>query len=135
MANPPKPVEVKRRIGTYRADRHGGQPQLAVVEPVGAVPDFDPAGVFEQVLADGVHWLARTDAPTLAILRDLMAERGELRVIASGSMEARRALRELDKQILSTLSQLGFDPTSRARLGLAEVKAQSALEDLRSKRR
>lgn len=134
MPNPPKPIEQKRRVGTFRPDRAGGKPTLAVVEPVGVVPDFDAAKLFDQVLEDGVHWLARTDSPTLALLRDMMHERVELRVIANGSMEARRALRELDKIILSTLSQLGFDPTARSRLGLAEVKAMSKLEQMQADR-
>ncbi|MGA0916682.1 MAG: hypothetical protein ACO36F_09115 [Ilumatobacteraceae bacterium] len=101
---------------------------------MGKVPDFDPSSVFEQVLADGVAWLAVTDSPTLAILRDMLQERRELRVLADGTMEARRALRELDKTILSCLSQLGFDPTARARLGLAEVKAEDALEKIKARR-
>jgi len=40
----------------------------------------------------------------------------------------------LDKQIVSLLSNLGFDPAARARLGLAEVKTKSVLEQLREKR-
>jgi phage terminase small subunit len=43
-------------------------------------------------------------------------------------------LRDLDKQIISQLSLLGFDPAARSRLGLAEVKAQSTLEKLRQNR-
>ena len=42
----------------------------------------------------------------------------------------RRGLRELDKQIVSNLSLLGFTPSDRTRLGVAEVKAQSKLEEL-----
>ena len=104
------------------------------VAPVGKIPDFDPAAVFEDVLAEGVSWLAITDSPTLAMLRSMMQERRELRVLADGTMEARRALRELDKSILSCLGQLGFDPTARSRLGLAEVKAEDALEKIKSRR-
>ena len=40
----------------------------------------------------------------------------------------------MDKTILSCLSQLGFDPTARARLGLAEVKAEDTLEKLKARR-
>ena len=126
------PVEELKRRGTYRADRHGTN--LAVVDPAGPVDDRSPADAFDQVLADGVHWLARTDAPALALLRSLLDEREPLRVDAvAGSSEARKHLRDLDKQIISLLGQLGFDPASRARLGLAEVKAQSVLEKLREK--
>jgi hypothetical protein len=43
-------------------------------------------------------------------------------------------LRELEKNITNSLSLLGFTPTDRSRLGVAEVKAKSKLEELRAKR-
>lgn len=43
--------------------------------------------------------------------------------------EARRA----EAVIMKALSTIGFSPTDRARLGLAEVKRQSALADLSAK--
>jgi hypothetical protein len=46
----------------------------------------------------------------------------------------RRGLRELDRQIVSNLSLLGFTPSDRARLGVAEVKAKSKLEELMERR-
>ena len=46
----------------------------------------------------------------------------------------RRGLRELDKLIVSNLSLLGFSPTDRMRLGVAEVKKQSKLEELLAKK-
>ena len=132
---PAKPLELHKRHGPYNATRHGPRDGARVtVAPVGKIPDFDPAAVFEDVLAEGVSWLAITDSPTLAMLRSMMQERRELRVLADGTMEARRALRELDKSILSCLGQLGFDPTARSRLGLAEVKAEDALERIKSRR-
>lgn len=130
---PPKPVEQHRKAGTFRSDRHGAV--LAVVEPVDRLPhEASAAEAFAQVMADGVAWLARTDAPALAMLRSLLEEREQLLASASaGSTESRKALRDVDKLIIGLLSQLGFDPASRARLGLAEVKAKSVLESLRDK--
>ena len=79
-------------------------------------------------------WLARTDAMALALLHSMLEERAPLRADAmAGSTEARKHLRDLDKQITSLLSDLGFNPAARARLGLAEVKAQSKLEELRER--
>jgi len=49
-----------------------------------------------------------------------------------GERDDRRSLRELDRQIVSSLSLLGFSPSDRSRLGVAEVKARSALEELRA---
>lgn len=42
-------------------------------------------------------------------------------------------VRKCEATIRACLSTIGFSPTDRARLGLAEVKRQSALEDLISK--
>lgn len=134
MPNPRKPNELLKRQGTFRADRHG-QPALAVVDPAPAMAhEADPHDVFAQVMADGVVWLGRTDLPALAMLQSLLEERAPLRVDAiAGSSEARKHLRDIDKQIISLLSELGFNPAARARLGLAEVKAKSKLEELRER--
>jgi hypothetical protein len=40
---------------------------------------------------------------------------------------------ELEKSIASNLGLLGFTPSDRTRLGLAEVKARSKLEALQDK--
>ena len=129
----PKPIEQHRKAGTFRGDRHGTS--LAVVEPVSVAPhEVTVAEAFAQVMADGVSWLARTDVPALSMLWSMMQEREPLRVDAmAGSTEARKHLRDLDKQLLGLLGDLGFNPAARARLGLAEVKAQSKLEELRER--
>ena len=131
---PPKPIEAHKRTGTYRKDRHGAA--LALVEPVASLPhEVSAADAFAQVMADGVSWLARTDAPALALLRSMLEEREGLHsLVGQGVPESRKQLRELDKQIMGLLSQLGFDPAARSRLGLAEVKTKSVLESLRDKR-
>ena len=134
---PPKPIEQKRRTGNpgKRALPKAGA--LTAVAAVTSEPaEMDPATTVAAVLNDGRVWLARTDAVGLAILRESLEERAELRdvVLSSGSADARKALRELDKQIVGQLSTLGFDPSARARLGLAEVKAATTLEKLRRSR-
>lgn len=47
---------------------------------------------------------------------------------------ASRLLRAAEKQLQGWLSDLGFSPTARARLGLAEVKRQTTLETLLAQR-
>jgi hypothetical protein len=42
-------------------------------------------------------------------------------------------LAEIEKQITQNLSLLGFTPTDRSRLGLAEIKAKSKLQELMEK--
>ncbi len=138
VGRPPKPVEEHKRTGTYNATKHGPRNALAAVapiEPVAVSPlEREALAVFDEVLEQGVHWLARTDAPSLVMLRDMLVERAPLRMDAmAGSTEARKHLRDLDKQIMSLLADLGFNPAARSRLGLAEVKAKSKLEELRER--
>jgi hypothetical protein len=128
---PPKPIEQKKRQGTYRPDRDPSRGALAVVEAIPAqVHDLSPAAAMEQVLFAGVTWLAVTDSPKVALLREALEDYEALRAGASAPRDVREARAEVSK----LLGELGFDPTARARLGLAEVKAQTKLEELRARR-
>lgn len=130
---PPKPTEEKRRLGNPGKRAIAGGAELAVVAPLPVtMADRSPRDAFEQVMQDGVTWLAATDAPSVALLREMLEERGDLKAALDAGLGDRRHLRDLDKQIMSLLSQLGFDPAARSRLGLAEVKAASKLEALRA---
>src|SRR4051812_27227819 len=111
---PPKPVEQKRLMGNP-----GGRPlpspgQLAVVpDLIPTMADQTPLAAFDNVMLMGVPWFKSTDAPSLSLLRDLLEERGELKLAVDAGHGDRRHLRDLDKQVMALLSQLGFDPTSR----------------------
>jgi hypothetical protein len=134
---PPLPTELKRKRGTARADRTPNLKNLAAVPALQAEPvELDTTAVLASVLEAGSAWLASTDLIAMILLRESLEEREQLRsiVIQTQSSDARKALRDLDKQINSQLGQLGFDPAARARLGLAEVKAASTLEKLRKSR-
>jgi hypothetical protein len=132
---PPKPVEQKKREGTYRKDRDASAGNLAVV-PAVAVPTHElaPLDVFDRVVEYGRGWLAETDGWKLSMLRELLEERQELRDDVLAGKGNRKDLRDLDKQIMDLGSQMGFDPAARTRLGLAEVKAANKLEELRARR-
>ena len=136
MPNPPKPIEEKRRLGNPgKRPLPSGALALAPLVPAGRLWELDPADAFEAALRAGQRWLGESDVPVVAMLRQGLEERAELRERAlGGSAEARRELRELEKQITAWLGSLGFDPAARARLGLAEVKAASTLEALRERR-
>lgn len=134
MGRPPKPAEVKRRTGNP-----GGRP-LPAPSKLAAVPAIEPDPVdlpavdtISGVLEAGRAWLAASDTLAVAMLRESLEERATLRerVLIAGAASDRRALRELDKLIISQLSTLGFDPTARARLGVAEVTTRSVLQRLR----
>jgi hypothetical protein len=66
----------------------------------------------------------------------MIDERWNLRVKVMQTDDARlrRGLRELDRQIISNLSLLGFTPSDRSKLGVAEVKAMSKLEELMARK-
>lgn len=133
---PPKPIEEKRRLGNPgKRTLPSGDSVVALAEVLPIEPQLDPVDTIARVLADGAVWLAQTDGALLAMLRESLEERAELRelVLSVADPADRRALRELDKQIVGMLSALGFDPTARSRLGLAEVKRVSKLDELKAK--
>lgn len=136
MPYPKKPTEEKRRLGNPGKRPLPDQAQVVALAPViPEQPGRSPAAVMADVLDQGAVWLAGTDGALLALLRESLEERAELRELVLSVADAadRRALRELDKQIVGMLSALGFDPTARSRLGLAEVKRVSKLDELKAK--
>lgn len=133
MPNPPKPAELKRRQGTYRKDRDPGAGSKLAIVPIELQPEHTPESALEAILEAGVAWLGATDAVKVLLLRESMEERASLRAALLEGHGKRSELRDLDKQIQSLLSELGFDPTARARLGLAEVKKESKLDELRAR--
>jgi hypothetical protein len=136
VPNPPKPTERKRAIGTLRPDRMPVRGNLAAVPAMDRHPsELSPKDAFEVVLAEAVGWLAATDAPIVALLRHSLEEREKLRGAVRHGHGKRTEHRELDESIVSMLSLIGFSPADGARLGLAEVKAASKMEELRAKRR
>jgi phage terminase small subunit len=131
----PKPASELQRIGAFRPDRHA--PDMGESLPVIRAESITQplSGVVEQVMAEGVSWLRTTDEPMVALLRAMLKEFDDLSEQAEYDMIARRALRELNKQIITVMSLLGFDPTSRARLGITEVKTRSRLQEIQERAR
>jgi hypothetical protein len=142
MPNPPKPVEVKRKIG------NPGGKKLATrsisLEPIRETPEpsrqLFEAGqeLWNRVWSMGQVWISpQTDIELLLMTCEAIDERVRLRTDVwngSGDWHDRKALRDLERNIVNNLSLLGFTPTDRSRMGLAEVKAKSKLEELRNKR-
>jgi hypothetical protein len=90
-------------------------------------------GLWERVWSVGASWISpNTDMEILLMTCEMVDERWNLRVqvMKTDDPRLRRGLRELDRQIVSNLSLLGFTPADRSRLGVAEVKARSKLEEL-----
>jgi hypothetical protein len=142
MVNPGKPAETKRLIGS----RHY-QPGESVtfVPEVEVMPEplrmLGPSGLelWKRIWSMGRVWLSlSTDIDVLQILCEQLDERDSLRELVLSDAEAwreRAALRELEKSIRSNLSILGFTPTDRMKLGVAEVQKMSKLEELMAMKR
>jgi hypothetical protein len=89
--------------------------------------------VWDKVWEAGVNWISpNTDMELLLMTCEMVDERWNLRikVMQTDDPKMRKGLRDLDKQLVTNLSLMGFTPSDRSRLGVAEVKAQSKLEEL-----
>lgn len=139
----PVPIERKRALGNP-GKRPLPDPQTVIeLAPATDVPvpsrPLAAAGTefWDRIWGAARQWLSpMTDIELVLITAEQIDERVSLRrrAIMENDEKARRALRDLDKQIVSNLSLLGLTPTDRSRLGLAEVKAASKLEKLRAAR-
>lgn len=142
MPNPPKPNEVKRRTGNP-GKRPLPKPTNVVALPMAhETPEpprpLGPEGrkLWDRIWAAGSAWISpSTDLDHVTILCETMDERTALRltVLRGSDWRDRVALRQIDHQLVTLLSSLAFNPTERTRLGLAEVKAQSKLAELRER--
>jgi P27 family predicted phage terminase small subunit len=112
-------------------------------------PDqLGPAGrAVWELVADQCKWLAETDRPTLVMLCEKFDRRQDFMVRLESSEPVLYTdkgyayanplvgmLSTLETELAKLLSVLGLTPTDRARLGVAEVKAQSNLEKLLQRR-
>lgn len=150
---PPKPVERIRataRNSTHKAD---GRPLPAVRETIVKdvlVPD-KPGDLGERgsrewdsIWLAGSSWLAPAqDYRWVEIIcrayddiEGFRAKVAEMGLTVKGSMGQITAnplimeIRRAEAQIMKALSTLGFSPSDRARLGLAEIKVRSKLEEM-----
>lgn len=143
MPNPAKPVEQKRRAGN---PGKRPLPKASNVTPLPAadgIPEplrelfTEGRRMWERVWTSGATWLSvTTDIELVQMLCESMDERESLRaVVLSGEADWRDrvALRNIEGQIHSWLSVLGWNPSDRGKLGVAEVRELTALERLRAK--
>jgi phage terminase small subunit len=142
---PPKPMEIKRRTGRTPTTDSGGRklPDFADVvrlPQADDMPDF-PADLempgqdlWRRIWQDGITWISpKTDAQAAEeacrAADDVATARRRYRATTDPKDAA--ALVSLGKRLDDALSQLGFNPTARSRLGVAEVTRVSKLESLR----
>jgi len=140
---PSKPIEQKRLLGNPGKRALPDEESVILLERAEERPEpTRPLLKYGQELWDriwgmGATWVSdKTDIELLMMTCEMIDERWNLRVkvMQNDDPRMRRGLRELDRQIVSNLSLLGFTPSDRARLGVAEIKAKSKLEELMERR-
>ena len=143
MPNPPKPNELKRKIGNP-GKRPLPELRNVVALPMATQPPIPPRPLgpeglklWNRIWDEGKSWISpASDLEMVILLCESMDERTQLRlqVLKGSDWRDRVALRSLESQIVSMLSSIGFDPISRSKLGVAEVQKQSALDQLIARR-
>ena len=144
---PPKPLEIKRRTGRTPGTDSGGRPLPALADVVhlpqaDGMPDFpadlDQAGqdLWRRIWQEGITWISPKSDMQAAeeacrAADDVAAARRRYRATTDPKDAA--ALVSLGKRLDDALSMLGFNPTARSRLGVAEVTRVSKLDALRRK--
>jgi phage terminase small subunit len=145
---PPKPIEQKRRTGRTPDTDSGGR-KLTPANAVIALPlatgipeppaDFglDARRLWVRAWDSAITWLSpHSDMESVEqacrLVEDIAIARERYR--ATHDPGDLRALVAVQKLMQDSLSLLGFDPTSRSRLGLAEVKAASTLDKIAARR-
>lgn len=142
MSNPAKPIELKRKLGNPGKRAMPKEGELMSIEggyreplrPLGAAG----AQLWDEVFEVGGLWISqRTDIHLLQMVCELFDRREILREEFLADPTERKvnmSLLETEKLIQSSLSLLGFTPSDRARLGLADVKRKTKLEELMERR-
>ena len=142
MPNPPKTTEQKRLTGNP-GKRALPKKADTIALPGGRVDPLRPleyAGqqLWDSVFSNGELWISsRTDIHLLQMTSEQLDRRETLRAALVESPTENTVLMrlgELEKSIAGNLGLLGFTPSDRTRLGLAEVKAQSKLEELMARK-
>ena len=110
------PHGVRRAAGTFQRKADAEQALARVLTAI----ENNTWAVLDDTAGDGLD-------PKTVTLRELTDQQPE-------NTRLRAALRQLDKQLVSNLSLLGFTPSDRSRSGLVEVKAKTKLEELMERR-
>jgi hypothetical protein len=142
MPNPAKPIEMKRKLGNPGKRAMPGEGELMTIEG-GFREPLRPLGSAGQQLWDEIYqvggmWISpQSDTQLLQMVCELLDRREILREEFLADPTERKvnmSLLETEKLIQTSLSLLGFTPSDRSRLGLAQVKAKSKLEELMDRR-
>lgn len=136
---PAKPIEQKRKLGNPGRRPLPEQGEIELIPQASDIPEpprplLEPGKkLWDRVWGAGIGWISpETDIELLLMTCEMVDERWNLRikVMQTDNMQMARRLDNLSRIIASNLSMLGFTPSDRARLGLAEVARRSRLAEL-----
>jgi len=141
----PGPARTPREVAKARGNpghRAGMDKDAPVTLPGQRTPPKPPRplkkdglGLWNRAWALAHTWLSpQTDIDHLLLVCESLDERAELRKLVLAQPDERflrQSLRAVNKEVLDGLSALGFNPTDRSRLGVAEVKVEDDLEAFR----
>jgi hypothetical protein len=128
-----KPVERKMRIGNPSGRK---LPEVVPMAQITELPSShipEPArelgkhsrALWDRIWTSGAGWLKQNmDIELVTMLCEATTERTILRGMLKENQSLwreRRALRELDRQIITLLGQIGFSPSERGLLGAGET--------------
>lgn len=131
---PPKPTELKRRLGNPGKRPLGNAVALVALD----IPTVADGPIVQALVDSGAAaWIGATDAPTVRLAQRLWDDMEALRSALDDEFDKKThdAYMATVKELRSCLSMLGLSPSDRSRLGVAEVKARSKLEELMDRRR
>ena len=137
MVNQPVQIEKKRLLGNPGKRALPGEDAVVLhQDTVDAPEDLGTAGLrlWNRVFGEGEIWVSsRLDVELLertcrALDRLVVLDR--LFEEDPAERKTVMSINETEKLLASNLGLLGFTPADRARLGLAEIKRQSKLEEL-----
>jgi P27 family predicted phage terminase small subunit len=158
---PPKPIEQKRLAGNPGKRPLPARSKTVALVPSTSAPvpaTLQAAGrELWRTAQEQAPWLSQLDRSVLETLCALRDDQVAMRrqigddgltvmvpiVTPAGHVVGEKPephpllkeLRAVEKQLRDFASALGFDPTARSRLGLAEVKRQSKVQELLDRQR
>jgi P27 family predicted phage terminase small subunit len=128
-------------------------PDLAEVADVAPVENSAPLHLkadgqkLWERITGGAHWLADSDSPTLTLLCEKYDRRAQFVTDLARSEPVLYTdkgyaypnplvgmLSTIENEIARLFSALGLTPTDRTRMGVAEVKARNAFEEMLARR-
>jgi len=139
---PPKPAERRRWLGGP-GHRPIASANLVALGPVQVLPASPEPRSGEELIrrilaTPAATWIGEVDRlALLPLLRSAWDEHSHWRAVALAADRPAPAvvtrLGQLEKSLTTWLSLLGLTPVDRRRLGVAEVKARTLLDELRAR--